>query len=210
MVNVVIYNIIKFLLVIFIIGSISYAFYYLTRDDTRPKRNPTDNRIYNIKKQSPEKDAAALEFLSELQNKVTKLVSYMQENSLPDQFTANRLYNSWAMCQLRETSSFDKSIAMTIDKGTEIRICIRDNNKFEDINTAMFVILHELAHIMSVSVGHTQEFYQHFYYITHLASYLNLYVPENFMDSPKTYCGTTIKTTPCSNGTCKNSSEEII
>ncbi len=204
------YNVMKIIFFILIIIFIAYTGYFFTRDDTSPKRNLKDNRVYNIKNQSPERDEHALEFLSELRESCTKLVNYMYENSLPDEFTANRLYNSWSMCHLRETSSFDKSIAVTIDKGSEIRICIRDNDKFEDINTAMFVLLHELAHIMSVSVGHTPEFYEHFSYITHFASYLNLYKPENFIDSPKTYCGMTIKSTPCSNGTCINSDSDML
>ena len=67
----------------------------------------------------------------------------------------------------------------------------------------MFVILHELAHVMSISYGHEDEFKNNFSYITHLASSLGLYKPQDFQTNPKTYCGTEINTTPCSEGSCE-------
>ena len=145
----------------------------------------------------------AANYLSELSNKVSILVSYMKQNGLPSPEISDRLYKRWSKCKLRETSSSDTSVAFTINKGHEMRICIRSGaGHFEDINTALFVILHELAHIMSVSYGHNDEFNSNFTYITHLASQLGLYVPENFEESPKRYCGLIINATPCSHGTC--------
>ena len=66
----------------------------------------------------------------------------------------------------------------------------------------MFVILHELGHVASISYGHEEEFKNNFSYITHLASSLGIYKPEDFSSNPKTYCGTKINTSPCSGGTC--------
>ena len=41
-----------------------------------------------------------------------------------------------------------------------------------------------------------------FNYITHLASSLGIYKPEDFRSNPKTYCGTVINSSPCSENTC--------
>lgn len=201
--NIVLYSIFIF----FIIASSIIIFFYYFRDDIIRYYNTNDNKYYDIRnKGSIETKQRAADYLADLSNKITYLVTYMKNNQLPNKDISERLYERWATCKLRETSSTDDSVAFTINKGHEIRICIRSigsgGTGFEDSNTALFVILHELAHIMSYSYGHNEEFNQNFSYITHLASYLSIYVPEDFSTSPKTYCGTSINTTPCSEGTC--------
>ena len=99
-------------------------------------------------------------------------------------------------------SSNENTVAYTVDKGVEMRICIRKNGIFQDENTALFVIIHELAHLMSLTTGHNLEFYENFSYLTHLASSLGLYKPQNFMREPEVYCGTKINTSPCSDDSC--------
>jgi hypothetical protein len=190
--------------VILILISLGILFYYLSRDDTVSYYNSSSNKFYKIRNiGSDDSKINATKYLENLRSKIDTLVLYMKNNNLPDVAVANRLYYRWFSCNLRETSSADTAVASTVDKGREIKICIRNGpNSFEDINTALFVMLHELAHIMSISKDHTIEFFNNFSYITHLASYLGIYKPENFAEKPKTYCGFQIKTTPCSNGTC--------
>lgn len=144
----------------------------------------------------------AANFLAILNQKITTLVDFMYINNLPDIEVAQRLKYKWTHCRLRETNSNEDSIAYTVNKGEEMRVCIRQNDKLEDLNTAIFVILHELAHIMSVSYGHNEEFRENFNYIVHLASKLGIYIPQNFQNEPVNYCGTDINTTPCSDGSC--------
>jgi len=197
-------NKIEMLILIIFIILIFILIFYFYQDDVSFFKSSLNNKSYGIRSSgSNEEKEQAINYISNVSEKVNLLVSYMKNNGLPDQISADRLYNRWNNCKLRETSSTDTSIAFTINKGHEIRICIRkEDGSFEDPNTAMFVILHELAHIMSISYGHNDEFQTNFSYITHLASSLGLYIPENFQKSPKTYCGTSITTTPCSNGTC--------
>lgn len=163
-----------------------------------------DNKSYAIRNSGTETDKQiAANYLAALTSKVDKLVIYMKNNQLPNQVIADRLYHRWSNCVLKETSSTDKSVAFTVNKSSEMRICIRSiNSQFEDPNTAMFVILHELAHVMSVSYGHNEEFKNNFAYITKLASQLGIYTPEDFTRVPKSYCGTIISSTPCSNEQC--------
>lgn len=144
----------------------------------------------------------AADYLAKLKQRVDILVNYMHENDLPDLERAQRVYSNWKKCVLKETGSSENSVAYTINKGSEMRICIRANGELEDFNTSMFVILHELAHVMSVSYNHTDEFKDNFSYIVHLASSLGLYKPQDFHEKPVNYCGMEINTTPCSNNTC--------
>lgn len=173
-------------------------------DNVSPFVSEIDGLQYDIRKVGDlDNKQTAANYLSIINQKINSLVDYMNKNKLPDADTASRLYNRWLVCELKETNSSEKSAAYTLNKSSEIRLCIRDEHGgFEDINTSMFVILHELAHVMSISYGHGEEFKNNFSYITHLASGLGIYKPEDFKNEPKTYCGVAINTTPCDSGSC--------
>lgn len=183
---------------------------YKIRDMT--VKNISDNVISNLKiddsndvsgKFEDNSMKVAANYLATIRTKMDNLVDYMREKELPDKEISERLYKRWKKCILRETSNNETAVAYTLNKGDEMRICIRSPEKFEDINTSIFVILHELAHLMSVSFDHTPEFKENFYYIVHLASRLGYYDPQDFTKDPVKYCGIEINTTPCSAGTCK-------
>lgn len=177
---------------------------FFMADNVAPFVSEYDGKDYNVRKIGPpEIRQNAADYLAKINHQVDRLVLYMYQNDLPDRDTAQRLYYRWKKCDLKETNSSEKSAAFTLNKSTEIRLCIRDKNgNFEDLNTSIFVILHELAHVMSISYGHEEEFKSNFSYITHLASQLGIYRPEDFKRSPKMYCGVEINTTPCDSGTC--------
>jgi len=186
-----------------LLGFVIVKFFMM--DNVAPFVSDYDGQDYEVRKIGPpQMRQTAADYLAKIRHKVDVLVDYMYRNKLPDQEIATRLFKRWVTIDLKETSSVEKSAAFTLNKSTEIRLCIRDaNGNFEDPNTGMFVILHELAHVMSVSYGHGEEFKNNFNYITHLASQLGIYRPENFRARPKTYCGTEINTTPCDRGTCE-------
>lgn len=173
-------------------------------DNVAPFVSQYDGQNYQIRKVGDlQNKQTAADYLAMINVKVTKLVDYMHLHNLPDHDTANRLYQRWLSIELKETNSNETSAAYTLNKSTEIRLCIRGPSGFEDPNTSMFVILHELAHVASISYNHTEEFKNNFSYITHLASSLGLYKPEDFVGHPKSYCGIVINTSPCSeNGSC--------
>ena len=60
----------------------------------------------------------------------------------------------------------------------------------------MFVILHEMAHLMTTTIGHTPEFWANFRRILNDASGIGIYNPVNYSKSPVNYCGMTITDSP--------------
>ena len=178
---------------------------YFMLDNIAPFKSNIDGQMYEVREiGSPHEKQTAADYLAKIKGRVDELVLYMYENELPDTDTSRRLFYRWSKCELKETSSNESTAAYTLNKSEEIRLCIRkQDGSFENINTSMFVVLHELAHVMSVTYGHGEEFKRNFSYITHLASNLGIYKPENFRENPVTYCGTEINTTPCDAGTCK-------
>jgi hypothetical protein len=87
------------------------------------------------------------------------------------------------------------------NKGQKIVVCLRDKTNppqypLIDQNTIMFVMLHEMAHLMTETIGHTQEFWNNFKRILHDAVQLGIYQPVNYAQRPTPYCGMTITDTP--------------
>ena len=89
-------------------------------------------------------------------------------------------------------------VAYSVNKGDELSICIRekDTEAFLDSNTVTFVAIHELAHIMSESTGHTEEFWDNMKYLLEEASKQGIYNPIDYSKNPTDYCGMKINSTP--------------
>jgi hypothetical protein len=211
------------ILIIIILSTIVFLYYLYNYfyDDVIITKSKIDGKHYHVRStpievtEAPKVDTfvstevvstndaeLAANFLATVNQKINTLVDYMYINQLPSIEVSQRLKNRWKSCTLRETNSNEKSIAYTVNKGEEMRVCIRKDGQLEDMNTTIFVILHELGHIMSVSFGHNLEYTNNFNYVVHLASSMGIYKPQDFHNEPVNYCGTNINTTPCSDGTC--------
>ena len=80
-----------------------------------------------------------------------------------------------------------------------MNLCIRQKNRDKTLhehNLLMFVIIHELAHVASESVGHNTEFYRNFKFLLKEAAEHGIYNPVNFAKSPKKYCGIKVTNNP--------------
>ena len=65
-----------------------------------------------------------------------------------------------------------------------------------DLNTLTYVALHELAHVATLSVGHTPEFWKNFKFLLTQAKNINIYDPVNYKQNPQQYCGMKITDNP--------------
>lgn len=82
----------------------------------------------------------------------------------------------------------------TVDKGREIHVCLRskaDPNKLTDINTLMYVLLHEIGgHIGNYNGwGHNTRFWSIFKFIIGEAYAAGIYYPADYDKNPVMYCG---------------------
>lgn len=201
--------IVLILIIILVTKGCSFIVNKLT-DRVEPITSDVDGKYYAVRSDTNDKKEAA-DYLATISEKVDNLVDYMVNYNLPNNIIATRLKTRWGTCKFRETASHETTAAYTVNKGDEMRLCVRnEGNKLENMNTSMFVVLHELGHLMSVSYGHNEEFRDNFSYIVHLASGLGFYKPEDFENSPVSYCGTEINTTPCMSGTCEYTSIPMI
>ena len=57
-------------------------------------------------------------------------------------------------------------------------------------------MIHELAHIITKSIGHTEEFWNNMKFLLKEANKLNIYLPIDYNKTNVEYCGMLIKSTP--------------
>jgi hypothetical protein len=83
----------------------------------------------------------------------------------------------------------------TVNKGERIVMCIRspETGQFYDMNTIMYVAIHELSHVACPEFGHTKLFAEIFAGLLKDAKRLGIYKDENYLLNPMQYCGITIK-----------------
>lgn len=154
--------------------------------------------VYKVRKSSPEEQLKTAKKLDTLKIELKKLVNYCHENELPTKQDANRMYSRFKTIQFNETSSNENSAAYVVNKNEELRICLKNEKE----NDTMFVLLHELAHVMSESYGHNEEFKKNMDFLVKEAVKLKIYKPIDYSKNPINYCGVNITSTPCHNNQC--------
>lgn len=130
--------------------------------------------------------------------KMKKLVKYMGEK-YPDRENVKRLVNNFNPQKINETLPTSKFTAYSENKGEKLAFCTttkKNGNKLIDENTLTFVAIHELSHIMTKSVGHTDEFWQNFKFLLQNAEKIDVYHPVDYKNKPQPYCGMTITDNP--------------
>jgi hypothetical protein len=151
----------------------------------------------------PGKDEAA-ERIAKVKQNIQKIVSlYKQDEYVSDKPT-QLLVERYRPDSILENSVTSKDTSYSENKGEKIVICLRDKNDppaypFVDMNTVMFVVLHEMAHLMTAELSsgkHTPEFWANFRRLLEDASRIGIYTPVNYAKSPVDYCGMKITDSP--------------
>ena len=181
----------QFLLLI-IIFIISYNNSILSNITTI--KSTYDNRYYKVK--NDENKYKKVEVLSKINEKVLQLI-HIVYNMNEDNEHIKRLYNTYNQDSLSENLDMDYT-AYSLNKGQEISICLIDinGNMITDINTILFVVIHELAHIMTIEVGHPPIFWDNMKYLLKVAVDNNIYKYIDYENEPTYYCGIHVNRTP--------------
>lgn len=110
-----------------------------------------------------------------------------------------RLYKNFNPEAFSETTPDAKYTSYSVNKGEKIVFCLRDKKEGETLvkeNIMTFVSIHELAHLMTKSVGHEPEFWANFKLLLKIAIDNGIYKNIDFNSTPKPYCGINITDTP--------------
>ena len=160
------------------------------------KQSKLNNKKYGIQEEF-EKSDEAVELLAKLHNHMLNFVEELNKK-MPNDERVKRLVKGFKRAEIEEAPNDDGS-SYTINKGDLVALCIRHKEQghpFHDYNTLLFVIIHEMAHIASVSEGHNSEFVENFKWLLQNANKLGYYEPVNYQKSPITYCGVKVTNNP--------------
>ena len=166
-----------------------------------------DGRKYLVR-DLDDKNAAA-KLLADISKNCQTLITYVYNNrsDFPDRKEdLERLNKNFRPDNISESSPNNNYTSYSINKGEKLVFCIRKKkglhkNKLMDLNTMMFVAIHELAHLMTKSIGHTPDFWDNMKFLLQQAikKEVGVYEKQDFANNPEQYCGMTITDSPLYN-----------
>ena len=182
------------IIIIFIVISLYFIKTYKNDNLVYIKSN-IDNSYYWVRDKYNKVNAANT--LASIKQNIQKLVFYLKENQ--EKFPENMEYIKALIMRTKvinimETPEDEKFTSYTINKGEKIVFCLRCKvfDNIHDINTLMYVVIHELAHVGCPEFGHTPLFKQIFKFLLIQSNNINIYKPIDYRINPQTYCGMTI------------------
>mgnify|MGYP001032737497 FL=1 len=186
-----------------IIGTIFYIYLETKSLDVKYVKSTINNREYLVRNLPDALDASNL--LASIHINLTKLIEALNLPENNEKYTSQnkediiRLTKNYRNGNFSESNPGNKYTSYSINKGEKIVFCIRTkdgSNKLEPLNTMLFVAIHEIAHLMTKSIGHNEEFWGNMRFLLKEAIEMNIYVKEDYYNNPVDYCGTVINDSP--------------
>lgn len=149
-----------------------------------------DGKSYKVKNTKLSQESA--DILATVNQRILKLKGYVEGLDKKPVYT--RRLNKYDTGKISE-NVLNLGTTYTLNK-KNMYFCLtprQDDIYVYDINTLMFVAIHELAHISSESVGHTPEFIANFKDLVRHGIAAGVYEYVDYRKFPVEYCGMTIK-----------------
>lgn len=136
-------------------------------------------------------ESSSEEYIEKVNVKKAKSIKKLEKD-------IERLNNNFNEDNIHENTPDAKFTSYSVNKGEKIFFCLRNKKTDElvDLNTIMFVAIHELAHLMTQEIGHPPSFWNNFKFLLKVAINQNVYKYVDFNAYPKDYCGIKITDTP--------------
>jgi hypothetical protein len=164
-----------------------------------PVKSHVDGLTYNVR-DMPDKQAAA-DLLARVRLLMKKLYLHL-ETSFPDKPQVQRLVQNFKPDpeRLLESTPDQEHTSFSVNKGQKVHLCLRQraggNETLVDENVMIFVALHEMAHMITQSIGHEPEFWNNFGWLLREAERIGVYKYQDFKSHPVSYCGVQITDQP--------------
>jgi hypothetical protein len=180
-------------LLVFIVLAMTGINYYIKNKDVVVIPSKIDGRKYRIA--DGEDSQACADLLAEINMDILKLIDHLKSN---DDENIQRLCKRYNPDRLGENLEYKSYKAYSVNKGEEIVLCLhdKDGNIIKDKNTMKFVLIHELAHIMTVENGHPPIFWENMGNLLKHANSIGVYDAIDYSKNPVQYCGVLVDKTP--------------
>ena len=162
-------------------------------------KSQVDGKIYKVR-DMPDKQRAA-DLMANVRLKLQKLYYYLREK-FPTKPQVLQLVQNFQPDNTRflEATPDAEFTSYSVNKGEKIHMCLRQregqNESLIEENVMTFVGLHEMAHTITKSVGHTPEFWNNFGWLLKHAEDIGIYKYQDFKSKPVAYCGLQITDSP--------------
>ena len=141
----------------------------------------------------------AADRLAIINNRMNKLILHVGKK-YPNKDNVKRLVNGYNPQKIYETLPTSEYTAYSENKGEKLAFCLdtekNSKAKLIDINTLMYVALHELSHIATKSIGHNDEFWDNFKFLIIESKEIGIYNPIDYKKNNAKYCGMNISDNP--------------
>lgn len=158
---------------------------------------PQRREVQFLCRDMPDKQKAA-NLLADLTSHLHRFVRRLHR-AYPDDDRVTRLWKQYDPDAVYELEPNSKMTSYSFNKGEYIVFCIRSRdkqNKLVPFNILVFVGLHELSHIMTLTKGHDEHFWNNFRFLLAHAIKWKYYTDIDYASDPRAYCGTYITDTP--------------
>lgn len=167
----------------------------------RPQRGMTNVTAFNGKqylvRDLPNSKEVA-DTLGHLEEAIDSFVQYLAASKYRHDRRVQNIVTRWTGTLAETAVIYDYEAAYSTNK-REISVCVRNKaGQIEhDRETAVFILIHELAHLASDEYGHTPEFWNNFRFLLKVAiEDAKIYRYQRFEDLPVEYCGHRISRSP--------------
>lgn len=183
-------NYIDLFIVILIIG---FSFVYVRESfmEVSYVKSTVDGKKYLVQNRKNAVEAANL--LANINKNLIKLINILKQKYSNDP-RAKRMINNYNSNTITEGTGEKNYTSYSVNKGEKIVFCItvrndENNKKLMDLNTMLYVGIHELAHLGTKEIGHVDVFWKNFKWILKIAEKEGIYKYEDYSLNPKKYCG---------------------
>jgi hypothetical protein len=162
-------------------------------------KSTVDNRTYKVR-DMPDKQKAA-DLLASVRMKMEKLYMIVKEK-FPNKSQVRQWITNFQPSPERflEATPDAEHTSYSVNKGEKIHLCLRQrqgqNETLMEENVMVFVALHEMAHVVTPSLGHDPEFWNNFGWLLKQAEANGIYHYQDFKARPIAYCGMHITDAP--------------
>jgi len=162
-------------------------------------KSNVDGKYYLIRDMPDKQEAADL--IARIRIKLSNLKIHV-ESKFPDKPQVKQLIKNFEA----EPSRFYESTpdadltSYSVNKGEAVHLCLRQREKGDESlvqeDVMMFVAIHEMAHMITQSIGHGPDFWNNFGWLLKEAESIGLYKAKDFKAHPVKYCGMSITDQP--------------
>ena len=166
---------------------------------TVPVKSSVDGNTYQVRDMPDKQEAADL--LARVRQRMQKLYNYLIA-TYPEKLQVKQLRQNFKPdpSRISESTPDAEHTSYSVNKGESVHLCLRqrqgNNESLVKENVMTFVALHEMAHMITSTIGHGPDFWNNFGWLLKISEEQGIYTYEDFAAHPVSYCGVKITDSP--------------